>query len=359
MEDKNLIIYQIFVRNYSNEGKFANVTNDLERIKTLGVDIIYLMPIHEIGVINRKGTYGSPYAIKDYFSISPDLGTLEDFKELINKTHKLGMKIIIDMVFNHTSPDNVLINTHPEYYYYKDGKRGNRVGDWTDIVDLDTLRDDTQDYLLSVLKYWIDVGVDGFRFDVASTIPVSLFEKARKLLGDEPIFFGECIDEGFAKYLISINAVYAPDKELMNTFNYLYNYHWLDQAILYFKGEYKLEDLIARINNDDKSILRVNSLENHDKPRIAGQIKDRHKLMEWIKFDFALKGHVFIYAGEEYGITHLPELFEKDPIIWKKDKEIYNLFVEEIKKKHKSKMVDNDLSIKDGKVILNGYSFDL
>ena len=166
----------------------VEVSKDLPRIKDLGSDVIYLMPIHEIGEENRKGTWGSPYAIKDYFSISPDLGTLDDLKELINKTHELGMKIILDMVFNHTSPDNVLVATHPEYYFYKDGKRGNRVGDWTDIVDLDTPREDVQDYLVSVLKYWLDVGVDGFRFDVASTIPLSLFEKARKILGNKPIF---------------------------------------------------------------------------------------------------------------------------------------------------------------------------
>ena len=201
MKKKNLVIYQIFIRNYSKEGTFKKVTEDLPRLKELGIDIIYLTPIHEIGVENRKGTWGSPYAIKDYFSISPDLGTLSDFHELVDKTHELGMKIILDMVFNHTSPDNILINSHPEYYFYKNGKRGNRVGDWTDIVDLDTLRDDTQEYLLSVLKYWLNQKVDGFRFDVASTIPLSLFTKARERFGNDFILYGECVGEDFAKYL--------------------------------------------------------------------------------------------------------------------------------------------------------------
>ena len=122
MEKKNLVIYQIFVRNYSEEGTFKKVEEDLSRLKELGIDIIYLTPIHEIGIENRKGTWGSPYAIKDYFSISSDLGNLDDFHDLVNKTHELGMKIILDMVFNHTSPDNVLVKSHPEYYFYKDGK---------------------------------------------------------------------------------------------------------------------------------------------------------------------------------------------------------------------------------------------
>lgn len=359
MKAKNQVIYQIFVRNYSKEGTFKEVSKDLPRIKDLGSDVIYLMPIHEIGEENRKGTWGSPYAIKDYFSISPDLGTLDDLKELINKTHELGMKIILDMVFNHTSPDNVLVTTHPEYYFYKNGKRGNRVGDWTDIVDLDTPREDVQDYLVSVLKYWLDVGVDGFRFDVASTIPLSLFEKARKILGNKPIFFGECVSEGFAKYLQSVNAIYAPDKDLMGTFDYLYNYNWMDKMIDYFNNQGELKAIVDAINNDDKNIIRVNGLENHDKDRTAHLCQNEEQLKEWIKFSFALKGHVFIYMGEEYGIKHKPDLFEKDPVIWPKENEIYHLFKALIKEKHLSDVIDNNLIYKDNIVCLNNKEYKL
>ena len=118
----NEVIYQIFPRNHHHNHSFKMIENDLKRIKELGVDIIYLMPIHEIGIKNRKGTYGSPYAIKDYYSISSFLGDLNNFRSLIDKTHKLKMKIILDMVFNHTSPDNVLLNDHEDYYYPKNGK---------------------------------------------------------------------------------------------------------------------------------------------------------------------------------------------------------------------------------------------
>mgnify|MGYP003298681654 CR=1 FL=1 len=149
------IIYQIFVRNYSKEGTIKAVTEDLDRLFDLGVNILYLMPIHEIGVLNRKGTYGSPYSIKDYFSISKDLGTLDDFKELILRAHTLNMKVIMDMVFNHTSRDNPLLKKHPEYYYYKDEKPANKIGDWSDVIDLETSREDTQKYLLSVITLQI------------------------------------------------------------------------------------------------------------------------------------------------------------------------------------------------------------
>ena len=152
MFDTNSVIYQVFVRNYSQDGSFVYLEKDLKRIKDLGVDIIYLTPINEIGQKNRKGNWGSPYASKDYYSISHDLGTKEDLISLINKTHELGMKIILDMVFNHTAPDSVLFKKHPEFYFYKDGKPGNRIGDWSDIIDLDTSREDTQDYLIEVLS---------------------------------------------------------------------------------------------------------------------------------------------------------------------------------------------------------------
>lgn len=338
----NEIIYQIFVRNYSEEGTFNAVTKDIERIKDLGVDIIYLLPIHEIGELNRKGTYGSPYAIKDYFSITKDYGTKEDFKCLIDKTHELGMKIIMDMVFNHTSPDNVLIDSHPEYYFYKNGKRGNRVGDWSDIVDLDTSREDTQEYLLSVLKYWVSLGVDGFRFDVASMIPLSFFKKAREELGDKIIFIGESIDPGFAEYLRSIGDNPTPDEEMFPTFDSLYNYSWYAHFNNYLNGDGVLSSLVKALNHDESLLqdkgTRLNCMENHDQDRIA--YKARHKnLKEIIEFFSYIKGQLFIYAGQEYGIKHKPDLFEKDPVKWEKDENVYDVYKKAILEK-KSQLDD-------------------
>ena len=265
---QNEIIYQIFPRNHSIEGNFLSIEKDLPRIKELGATIIYLMPIHEIGEKERKGTYGSPYAIKDYFSISKDLGTKEDFASLINKTHELGMKIIMDMVFNHTSPDNVLLEDHEDYYFHTNGKLGNRVGDWSDIIDLDTNKEEVQEYLLSVLKYWTSLGVDGFRFDVASMIPLSFFKKARKTLQSGTIFIGESIDWDFHDYLLSIGDNPTKDDDMYPTFNFLYNYNWFRLFERYVKGEIKLSSIIERIN-EDKNNLRLLCLENHDNERVV------------------------------------------------------------------------------------------
>ena len=290
MLNGNEIIYQIFVRNYSQEGTFKKVIEDLPRLKDLGMDIIYLMPIHEIGIKNRKGTYGSPYAVKDYYSISKDLGTKEDFLSLINSTHKLGMKIIIDMVFNHTAPDSVLLEQHPEYYFYRDGKLGNRVGDWSDIIDLDTHREDTQNYLVDVLKYWVSLGVDGFRFDVASMIDFKVFSKAREALGKEVIFIGESVDAWFANYLQSNKYYYTPDIDMFPVFDALYNYSWFRIFEQYLRKEVKLDVLLKAIKDDEKLLegkgLRVNCLENHDNERVSHYVNENKSTIFSRSFSF-------------------------------------------------------------------------
>ena len=330
----NEIIYQIFVRNYSQEGTFQAVQQDLPRLKELGVDIIYLMPIHEIGIKNRKGTWGSPYAIKDYYSISKDLGTKEDFISLINATHKMGMKIIMDMVFNHTSPDSVILEKHPEYYFYKDGKLGNRVGDWSDIIDLDTNREDTQSYLLGVLKYWVSLGVDGFRFDVASMISLDFFKKARTELGKDIIFFAESIDYDFVNYLRSMGYSSTPDIDMYPTFDLLYNYSWFRPLERYLKNEISYEELKNVINEDYKYIgdkgLRIICFENHDTERIASYINE-DKLKDIVLDLVKYRGPLFIYMGQEYGVKHRPNLFEKDPVDWKSNQKVLEIYKEAIK----------------------------
>lgn len=330
----NEIIYQIFVRNYSQEGTFQAVQQDLNRLKELGVDIIYLMPIHEIGIKNRKGTWGSPYAIKDYYSISKDLGTKDDFISLITTTHKMGMKIIMDMVFNHTSPDSVMLEQHPEYYFYKDGKLGNRVGDWSDIIDLDTSREDTQSYLLDVLKYWVSLGVDGFRFDVASMISLDFFKKARTELGKDIIFFAESIDYDFVNYLKSLGYSSTPDIDMYPTFDLLYNYSWFRPLERYLKNEISYEKLKCVINEDYEYIgdkgLRIICFENHDTERIAAYINE-DKLKDIVLDLVKYKGPLFIYMGQEYGAKHRPDLFDKDPVIWKTNEKVLEIYKEAIK----------------------------
>ena len=328
------IIYQIFVRNHTPEGTIKGVIKDLNRIKDLGVDIIYLMPIHEIGRVNRKGKYGSPYAIKDYITISKDLGTFSDLSLLIRETHKRGMKIIMDMVFDHTSPDSVLTYNHIEYYYIEDGMPVNRIGDWDDVIDLDVERKDVQDYLIGILRTYYQLGVDGFRFDVASLLPLEFFARARIALGEDVLFFAEDIDDGFKRYLRKIGRHYEEDEDLVPTFDLLYNYNYFPKINRFIKEKNPepLRDAIRIINKESTvhpEILRSNCLENHDNDRIASQLNIL-ELINMLTMFISLRGCAFLYAGEEYGLKHKPELFEKDPIEWSlKSNTIYE-YVKEI-----------------------------
>ena len=156
--DKSLrqqVIYQIFTRNYRS-GKLKDVERDLDRIRDLGVDIIYLLPVQPSGVLHRKGSMGSPYAISDYRAVDPAIGTMQDFVELTEAAHRKGLKVMLDVVYNHTSPDSILAKSHPEWFFHKaDGSLGNRIGDWWDVVDLDYESSEALwDYQIETLKMW-------------------------------------------------------------------------------------------------------------------------------------------------------------------------------------------------------------
>ncbi|MDD3124183.1 MAG: alpha-amylase family glycosyl hydrolase, partial [Candidatus Izemoplasmatales bacterium] len=129
ISQRNLVIYQVFVRNHTLEGTFKALIRDLDRIKSLGVDVVYLLPVHPIGTKNRKGTLGSPYSIQDYRLMNPELGSMSDFQTLIDEVHNRKMKIMMDEVFNHTSRDSRLLKEHPEWFYKNPkGEFANRVG---------------------------------------------------------------------------------------------------------------------------------------------------------------------------------------------------------------------------------------
>ena len=156
------IIYSVYLRNHTPEGTFAALEGDLDRIKALGADIIWLLPIHPIGVLHKKGELGCPYSIRDYRGVNPEYGTLDEFRHLVDEIHARGMLCLIDVVYNHTSHDSVLREQHPEWFFRKpDGSFGNRYGDWTDVIDLDYDNPDLWRYQIDTLVQWAAI-VDGF-----------------------------------------------------------------------------------------------------------------------------------------------------------------------------------------------------
>ena len=191
--DKTLqhqLIYSVFVRNHTPEGTFRALERDLDRLSALGTDIVWLMPIHPIGEVGRKGTLGSPYAIRDYRGVNPEYGTVEDFRHLVDAIHVRGMKCIIDVVYNHTSPDSVLAQTHPEWFFRDEqGRPSRHVADWWDVVDLDYTHKELWRYQIDTLKMWAEI-VDGFRCDVASSVPLDFWARARRWKRSAPAAFG-------------------------------------------------------------------------------------------------------------------------------------------------------------------------
>ena len=319
---RNKVMYQVFVRNFSEEGTFARVEEALPRIKSLGADIIWLMPVHPIGEKKRKGTLGSPYAISDYRSINPEFGTLDDFIRLTNAIHDTGMKCIIDVVYNHTSPDSVLSREHPEWFYHdKNGSFGNRVGDWSDIIDLDYNNKELWDYQIDTLKYWAKY-VDGFRCDVAPLIPIEFWLKAREEVAKvrpDCIWLSESVEPGFILYMRSRGMTALSDSEIFGAFDISYEYDCY-KSFCDFLKEGSLEEYVKDINRQEyiypDNYVKLRFLENHDVPRAAFLIPDEKILKNLTAFMFFQKGTALVYNGQEYGKSHLPGLFDKDTIEW-------------------------------------------
>ena len=323
------VIYSIYVRNHTPEGTFNAVLPDLDRIKALGTDIIWFMPIHPIGVKGKKGSLGCPYANRDYRTVNPEYGTMEDFRTLVDEIHKRGMKCIIDVVYNHTSPDSALTTEHPEFFYRKsNGSMGNRVGDWTDVVDLDYGCKALWDYQIESLVMWAGI-VDGFRCDVASLVPVDFWCAARKAVERvHPgcIWLAETVHSGFSQMNRKLGMYSANDYEMFSAFDMEYEYDIREVFDRYLNGECTLSNYIDMLNFQEcaypENYIKMRCLENHDQPRICSFVKDEKALENFTAFLYFLKGSTLIYAGQEYRNDHVPSLFEKDIILRTAEKDI-------------------------------------
>ena len=323
VELRNQVMYSVYVRNYSEDGTFAAVERDLDRIKSLGVDIIWLMPIHPVGEKAKKGELGSPYAIKDYRAVNPEFGTMDDFKSLVNAIHDKGMKCIIDVVYNHTSPDSWLVENHPEFFYKKaDGSMGNRVGDWSDIVDLDYNNKDLWEYQIDTLKMWAGI-VDGFRCDVAPLIPLEFWMKAREevdKVNPECFWLSESVEPDFITYLRSQGMVALSDSEIYRVFDVCYDYDIHQIFRKYVDGECTLSKYVERVNMQEyiypANYVKLRYLENHDQDRAKSFIHTQEELLNWTAFIYFQKGMTLLYCGQETQDDNRPSLFDKDTVHW-------------------------------------------
>lgn len=320
---RHMHLYSVFVRNFSEEGTFDGVTKELDRIKQMDVDVIWLLPFYPNGEKNKKGSIGSPYAIKDYRAIDPTQGDIDSFKNLINEAHKRDMKVMIDIVFNHTSPDSVLANEHPEWFYKTpEGSFGNRVGDWSDIIDLDYAHRGLWEYQIETLKYWAQY-VDGFRVDVAPLVPLAFWKEARERVAEvnpEMIWLSESVEPNFIKELRSKGLTALSDSEIYQVFDMTYDYDVRHAFEDYLTGKIQLSEYTRLLDHQDtvypENYVKMRNLENHDRERISSFIFNERVILEWSAFNYFQKGSALIYNGQEVRADHTPSLFDSDKIDW-------------------------------------------
>lgn len=305
------VIYEVNTRQFTEDGTFEAFSNHLPRLNELGVKILWFMPIHKIGVVDRKGTLGSYYSIMDYKSINPEFGTIEDFKKVVDKAHDLGMKVIIDWVANHTSRDGVWLVSNPEWYVM-DSTTNSPVApfDWTDVAKLDFNNESMRMAMLDAMKYWLEIAnIDGFRCDVAGEVPVDFWNQAvkeLKLIEPELFMLAEAEKPSLQE----------------NAFNMYYGwrFHHIMNGIAY--GKYNIDSIRAYFNNDVKKFptntIAMNFTSNHDENSWNGtefeRLKDHTEQMAALTF--VLPGMPLIYNGQEVGFNRRLEFFEKDVIDW-------------------------------------------
>lgn len=308
---KDAVIYQIWERAYSQKGDLNSITADLDRIRSLGVDVLWLMPVHPIGQVKKKGTIGSPYAVRDYYGVNPEYGTPADLKRLVAEAHKRNLKVIIDVVLNHTAWDNKLITEHPEYY--KKNEKGEivpPVPDWADVAGLDYSKPELRRYIIDNLKSWIrEYDLDGFRCDVALFIPTDFWEQARAEVDT-----------------VKPNTIWLAEAEkpdlLVRAFDvdYAWNMHsTLTEVLQGAKPASALRKLWEeQLATNPRGALRMRFSDNHDERRAIARFGEKGALAAQALV-FTLDGLPLVYNGMEAGDTAesgAPALFERLPIFW-------------------------------------------
>ncbi|HEY0006160.1 MAG TPA: alpha-amylase family glycosyl hydrolase [Pyrinomonadaceae bacterium] len=305
------VIYEIFERSFSEQGGFKGITAQLERLDKLGVNILWLMPLHPISRLKRKGTLGSPYAAQDYYAVNPAYGTKEDLRQLVREAHCRRMKVIIDIVANHTGWDSVMMKT-PEFYTHdpKTGQILPPVADWADVADLNYDNPQLRQYMKEMLKFWLrEFDLDGFRCDVAGMVPTDFWEEARVEL------------EKIKPDILMLAEWHEPEL-LLRAFDL--DYSWpLHSALTDVLMGNAHATKLRKVWEEERAkfprgALHMRFSDNHDERRAIARFGERGALAA-SAFVLTIDGVPMLYNGMEVGDTAesgAPALFEKLPILW-------------------------------------------
>ena len=319
---KDAVIYEVNIRQYTEEGTFDAFAEHLPRLKELGVDILWLMPVHPIGEEKRKGNLGSYYSIKDYKGINPEFGTMDDFKELVEKVHEQDMHLVLDWVANHTAWDHPWTEEHPDWYMKNDS--GEIIApheDWTDVAGLNYENGEMRTAMTDALTFWVEeANIDGYRCDVAGMVPVDFWESARRAIEKEKNVWMLAEDEEETELLeYAFNA------------NYGWSFHHIMNDVA--NGEKNATHVKAYFNKIDsvypQGTYPMQFTSNHDENSWNGTVFDRmgeKAARTMTALTFTVEGMPLIYSGQEIGLDKQLAFFEKDRIEWKDNTEMGSLY---------------------------------
>jgi len=312
-------IYAVNMRQYTQEGTFAAFTRHLPRLKDMGVEILWLMPVHPIGIKNRKGTLGSYYSIRDFKDVNPEYGNKADFKQLVEQAHELGMKVILDWVANHAAWDNVWTETDPDFFEQDEQGNFKAPYDWEDVIQINHNNPAEQQAMIDAMKYWVtDFDIDGFRADLAHLTPLPFWINARTqitplkkdhvwLAETEDIPYHDAFDISFTWKWMHITENFCKRKEDFNAL-----LHTLD----YYKQTFPA------------NALRMYFTSNHDENSWCGTEYEKYgNLAKALAvFSFTWMSVPLIYSGQELPITRRLEFFAKDTIEWTDETALHSFY---------------------------------
>lgn len=311
-------IYEVNIRQYSPEGTFRAFEKHLPRLRNMGIDILWIMPVNPISKKMRKGTLGSYYAVSDYTAINPEFGTLDDFKHMVDAAHRLGFKVILDWVANHTGWDHVWVTQHPDWYKRNaagelEGYRYTDLSDghtevWDDVIGLDYSKPAVRAGMIAAMRYWVDtIGIDGFRCDVAWTLPVDFWVAARTELEQrKPLFM----------------LAEADTPEMHRAFNMTYDWSLKNTLVKIAKGEADARDLAKLFTAPPRrypaGAYRMTFTSNHDENSWKGSDRELYgdAADAMAVLAATLPGMPLIYSGQEAGLDKRLAFFDKDRIDW-------------------------------------------
>lgn len=316
---RNAVIYEVNWRQMTPGGTLPELTDQLPRLKELGVDILWLMPIHPISELNRKGGLGSYYAVKDYKAVNPELGTIDQFKEFVDKAHSQGLKVIIDWVPNHSGCDNAWVEQHPDWYALDENGKMFGPFDWTDVYKFDYSNPAMRAAMVDAMKFWVsEIGIDGFRCDVASQVPTDFWNEARPQLDaakEGGIFMlAEASEPDLVEHAFNM-AYNWPMKDVFNDIAATAGQRTFDNNKLNEANASAIDDLL---NKQAKEFAQdsylMNMITNHDLNSWEGTEFQRlgNLTNAFAVLSYTLPGMPLIYTGQETGMNRAFEFFVKD-----------------------------------------------